>query len=29
MVVGRSITRSNDPVESYQKFIKAWEGVSD
>ncbi|WP_428908713.1 orotidine-5'-phosphate decarboxylase [Niallia sp. Krafla_26] len=27
MVVGRSITRSNDPVESYRKFIKAWEGV--
>ena len=28
MVVGRSITRSNDPIESYQKFIKAWEGVT-
>ena len=27
MVVGRSITRSNNPVDSYQKFIKAWEGV--
>jgi orotidine-5'-phosphate decarboxylase len=28
MVVGRSITRSNDPIESYQKFIRAWEGVT-
>ncbi|WP_071395396.1 orotidine-5'-phosphate decarboxylase [Bacillus tuaregi] len=27
MVVGRSITKSNQPVESYQKFIHAWEGV--
>jgi len=27
MVVGRSITRSVDPIESYQKFIQAWEGV--
>jgi orotidine-5'-phosphate decarboxylase len=27
MVVGRSITRSTDPVGSYQKFIQAWEGV--
>lgn len=27
MVVGRSITRSENPVESYQKFIQAWEGV--
>jgi orotidine-5'-phosphate decarboxylase len=29
MVVGRSITRSTDPVESYLKFIQAWEGVSN
>ena len=29
MVVGRSITKSNDPIQSYQKFIKAWEGVLD
>ena len=29
MVVGRSITRSTDPVKSYQKFIQAWEGVSN
>jgi orotidine-5'-phosphate decarboxylase len=28
-VVGRSITKSNDPIHSYQKFIKAWEGVLD
>ncbi len=27
MVVGRSITRSENPLESYQKFIQAWEGV--
>jgi orotidine-5'-phosphate decarboxylase len=29
MVVGRSITRSNNPIQSYQKFIKSWEGVLD
>jgi len=29
MVVGRSITRSTDPVNSYLKFIQAWEGVSN
>ncbi len=29
MVVGRSITRSNDPLQSYQKFIHAWEGVGE
>lgn len=29
MVVGRSITRSTDPVKSYLKFIQAWEGVSN
>lgn len=28
IVVGRSITRSADPVASYQKFIQAWESVS-
>ncbi|KAA9025933.1 orotidine-5'-phosphate decarboxylase [Niallia endozanthoxylica] len=27
MVVGRSITKSENPHESYQKFIQAWEGV--
>ncbi|WP_338469878.1 orotidine-5'-phosphate decarboxylase [Niallia sp. XMNu-256] len=27
MVVGRSITRSGDPIGSYRKFIRAWEGV--
>lgn len=27
MVIGRSITRSENPVQSYQKFIQAWEGV--
>ena len=29
MVVGRSITRSTVPIQSYQKFINAWEGVLD
>lgn len=27
MVVGRSITRSNNPVNSYRKFREAWESV--
>lgn len=29
MVVGRSITRSSNPLQSYQNFIHAWEGVLD
>lgn len=28
IVVGRSITRSENPQASYQKFIQAWESVS-
>lgn len=27
IVVGRSITRSKDPVKSYEKWIEAWESV--
>jgi orotidine-5'-phosphate decarboxylase len=27
IVVGRSITRSIDPVQSYEKWMKAWRGV--
>ena len=26
IVVGRSITRSADPVESYEKWMNAWKG---
>ncbi|WHY68654.1 orotidine-5'-phosphate decarboxylase [Neobacillus sp. SuZ13] len=28
IVVGRSITRSQDPVTSYQQWIEAWKGVT-
>jgi orotidine-5'-phosphate decarboxylase len=27
IVVGRSITRSNDPVKSYEKWMEAWRSV--
>lgn len=27
IVVGRSITRATDPVESYEKWIEAWKGI--
>jgi orotidine-5'-phosphate decarboxylase len=27
IVVGRSITRADDPVKSYEKWLNAWEGV--
>lgn len=29
IVVGRSITRSENPRSSYQKFIQAWESVKE
>jgi orotidine-5'-phosphate decarboxylase len=27
IVVGRSITRSDDPVKSYEKWMEAWKGI--